>query len=61
METGKTAHVFIVDYFTNTTQPIEEFNSEREQINVAILKLLQTLQIELAASSTDIKLHNDIK
>ena len=61
METGKTAHIFIVDYFTNTTQTIEQFNIEREQINVAILKLLKTLQIELAASSTDIKLHNDIK
>lgn len=56
METGKTAHVFDIDYFTNSTQPLQDFNDLREKINIELLQLLQTMKIELAASSTDVKI-----
>lgn len=56
METGKNAHVFDVDYFTNNTQPLQEFNELREKINIALLQLLKSMQLELAASSTDVKI-----
>ncbi|MCU0321461.1 MAG: mechanosensitive ion channel family protein [Chitinophagaceae bacterium] len=58
METGKHAHVFAIDYFTQMPQDFDAFNSDREQINLAILRLLQSMQLELAATSTDVKMHN---
>lgn len=57
METGKNAHVFDVDYFTNHTQSISEFNELKEQINLELLQLLKSMNLELAASSTDVKIH----
>lgn len=57
METGKTAHIFDVDYFTHHTQNIQDFNGLREKINLELLQLLKLMNLELAASSTDVKIH----
>ena len=54
MDTGKNAHIVAVDYFTTISQSIEAFNLFRETINLEIIELLESLQIELAAASTDI-------
>ena len=54
MDTGKSAHIVAVDYFTTISQSIETFNLFRETINLEIIELLESLQIELAAASTDI-------
>jgi MscS family membrane protein len=58
METGKKAHIFSVEYYTVMPQEMSEFNTLREDVNIAIIQLLETSKIELAASNTDIKLHN---
>jgi hypothetical protein len=39
-------------------QDLEQFNTEKGKINLEILALLKSMQLELAAASTDIKLHN---
>ena len=54
MDTGKNAHIVAVDYFTTISQSMESFNLFRETINLEIIELLESLQIELAAASTDI-------
>ena len=54
MDTGKNAHIVAVDYFTTISQSMEAFNLFRETINLEIIELLESLQIELAAASTDI-------
>lgn len=58
METGKNAHIYAIDYYTTMPQDIEQFNTERGKINLEILALLKSMQLELAATSTDIKVHN---
>jgi MscS family membrane protein len=51
------AFQILVDYFTG---PIlqKEFNAVKEEINFEIIKLLESLQIEVAGASTDVKLVN---
>jgi MscS family membrane protein len=56
-ETGKTAHVFTLEYFTTIEQPIDEFSNNKELINLAILELLKSMQLQLAATSTNINVH----
>ncbi len=54
MDTGKTAHIIAVDYFTSMQQSIEEFNSLREAVNLELIELLERSGIELAAANTDV-------
>lgn len=54
MDTGKTAHIIAVDYFTSMQQSIEEFNSLREAVNLELIELLEKSGIELAAANTDV-------
>lgn len=56
-DTGKNAHIFTVEYFTVMPQEISEFNDLREEVNLAIIQLLETSKIELAASNTDVKVY----
>ncbi len=53
-ETGKNAHITIVEYFTTIDQTIEAFNALREEVNIDIIALLETMKIELAAANTDV-------
>lgn len=54
MDTGKNAHIVAVDYFTTMQQSIEDFNQLRESVNLEIIALLETSNIELAAANTDV-------
>lgn len=54
MDTGKTAHIISVDYFTSMQQSIEEFNSLREAVNLELIGLLEKSGMELAAANTDV-------
>jgi MscS family membrane protein len=54
MDTGKTAHVISVDYFTSMDQSLEEFNSVREAVNLEIINLMEQKGIQLAAAHTDV-------
>lgn len=54
MDTGKNAHIVVVDYFTTMQQSIEEFNALKETVNLEVIELLEKTGIELAASYTDI-------
>lgn len=54
MDTGKTAHIIAVDYFTSMQQSIEEFNSLREAVNLELIELLEKSGVELAAANTDV-------
>lgn len=53
-DTGKNAHIITVEYFTTMQQNITEFNALREEINFALIDLLNNNNIELAAASTDV-------
>lgn len=53
-DTGKNAHVITIEYFTSMQQTIAEFNALREEINFAVIDLLNKSGVELAAASTDI-------
>ena len=53
-ETGKNAHVVMVELFTSAEQPIEAFNQLRQEINLQIIHWLEQHQIALAASNTSV-------
>ncbi len=53
-ETGKTAHVITVEFFTSVHQEITAFNLLREQVNLELITWLESNGIELAGASTDI-------
>lgn len=59
MDTGKNAHIMAVDYFSTMEQPIEDFFRMREQVNLEVIGLLEKNGIGLAASSTDVVVHNN--
>ena len=50
-ETGKNAHVFEVVYFTTMEQTLSDFLALREEINLAIISLLNQENIAFAAGS----------
>ena len=53
-DTGKSAHIVQIDYFTIMEQSMEEFIALREVINFEIIELLETRKIELSAATTDV-------
>jgi Small-conductance mechanosensitive channel len=50
-----TAFMVQVDYFTGPITAAE-FNSVKEQVNFQILRLMESLQVELAGANTDVRL-----
>ena len=53
-DTGKHAHIVIVEYFSSATDEPEDYLMLREKINIALIEILEAHKIELAASSTDV-------
>lgn len=52
-----TAFQVLVDYFTgHITQ--KEFNTVKEQVNFQVLKLMESMKLEIAGTSTDVKIIN---
>lgn len=49
-----TAIVFVADYYTAPVT-IQEFNAIKQQVNLQCLQLIESLKLELAGASTDIK------
>lgn len=58
-ETGKNAHVFEVNYFTTMEQTLSDFLALREQINLAIISLLNQNSISFAAGSPTVVVVNN--
>ncbi len=53
-ETGKNAHVVIIEFFTSMDQSIEAFNQLRQQVNLEIIHWLNENNLQLAAANTDV-------
>jgi len=53
-DTGKQAHIVIVEYFSSAADEHEAYLMLREKINMAFIEILEAHKIELAASSTDV-------
>lgn len=53
-ETGKNAHVVIIEFFTSMDQSIEVFNQLRQQVNLEIISWLEANHLQLAAANTDV-------
>ena len=53
-DTGKSAHLVHIDYFTTMEQSIEEFILLKEIVNFEVIELLEKRNIQLAAATTDI-------
>jgi MscS family membrane protein len=53
-DTGKNAHIVMVEYFSSATDEHEDYLMLREKINMAFIEILEAHNIELAASSTDV-------
>jgi MscS family membrane protein len=52
-----TAIQVIIDYFTGPVTQ-NEFNSVKEQINFQVLKLMESMNLQIAGTSTDVKIIN---
>jgi len=53
-DTGKQAHIVMVEYFSSAADEHEAYLILREKINMALIEILEAHKIELAASSTDV-------
>lgn len=53
-DTGRTAHVIVIEYYTTMQQSIEEFLALRQAVNLEIIALIRQKGIDLAASSTTV-------
>jgi MscS family membrane protein len=53
------AFIIVVDYFTGPVTQAE-FNTVKEQLNFEILKLMEILDVQLAGSSTDVRITNQV-
>lgn len=53
-DTGKHAHIILVEYFSSAADEIEDYFLLREKINMSLIEILEAHKIELAASSTDV-------
>ena len=54
MDTGKTAHILSVEYYTSMQQSIEDFYALKEAVNLEVIDLLEKSNIELAAANMDV-------
>ncbi|MEN9598146.1 MAG: hypothetical protein RL596_457 [Bacteroidota bacterium] len=54
IDTGKNAHVLLVEYFGSMDETVEEFLSNREQIYLMIIATIEEKGLQLAAAFTDI-------
>ena len=52
---SSSAFVILVDYFTGPITSAE-FNEIKEKVNFEILRLIEELKVELAGSSTDVRI-----
>jgi len=52
-ETGKTAHIVEIIFFTSMHQTVTEFLSFRQDVNLQVIKLLQENDIPFAASTNN--------
>lgn len=57
MDTGKNAHVISIEYYTSVQQSFDEFARDKQKIILRIIELLEANQVKLAASSTDVNVH----
>jgi MscS family membrane protein len=51
------AFQILVDYFTGPITQ-KEFNTVKEQINFQVLKLMESMKLAIAGTSTDVKIIN---
>jgi MscS family membrane protein len=58
-DTGKNAHVVSIEYYTSMEQTLAEFNAQRGDIILEIIELLNKNDVTLAASSTDVFVHQN--
>ncbi len=54
-DTGKTAHIVEIEYYTSMDQTPNEFNFLREKLNLKFVELLEQLDIPFAATTNPIK------
>ena len=54
MDTGKTAHILSVEYYTSMQQSMEDFFALKEAVNLEVIDLLEKSNIELAAANMDV-------
>ena len=55
-DTGKNAHLIVVDYFTTINQDLTEFNELKQEVNLEVIELLRIHDIQLAANDTKISI-----
>jgi MscS family membrane protein len=54
-EITNNAYVIYIEYYTSTI-PVTDFNELKQRMNLSIIKLLESLKIELAGLNTEVKL-----
>ena len=53
-DTGKTAHIITIQYFTSIAQSLADFYAFQQQINFGLISLMEKHQVEAASASTDV-------
>ena len=57
-DTGKTAHIINIEYYTSIEQTVEHFLMDKQTVTLAIIKLMEDSKIQLAAANTDVTVHS---
>ncbi len=53
-DVGRNGQTVSVDFFTTTLQSIDDFNLLRQEVNLAIIALLEKLEIKIAGTNTNV-------
>lgn len=53
------AYIITIDYFTGPITA-SEYNEVKEKLNFDVLKMLESLQVELAGANTDIRINQPV-
>jgi len=57
LDISSSAFIILIEYFTAPVSQAE-FNKIKEQLNFEILKLMEVLDVQIAGSSTDVRISN---
>lgn len=57
-DTGKNAHIVVIEYLTGIEQSTVEFLQQKQAITLRILSLMENNKIQMAAAATDVVIHN---
>ncbi len=59
-DSGKNAHIILIEYLTAMEQPMAEFLEQKQEIILSILLLMERSKLQMAAAATDVVIRQSV-